>query len=298
MSNRPHGRFTVDPTSPRARSVCDRCGFWYQLNQLQWQYQWAGARLQNLRILVCPTCYDKPQIQLKSIIIPADPLPVMNPRPEANIQDNNPISPIGQNANPMLPFGTNIGTLVHGGGTYCAFDSNTNKPFRFSAYLGVSISSYGNWVGKNWAIDPSGVTAPSGAPFSAPVYTMSGFTLIAPNNSAFLGSSYATPYKVEGSSNGATWTTLYSSVTSGAAGQTITVDSVSGTNYQFHRVNFVGDGVNPVSIAQFQINVSAVQLSTEIEIIPNLGGYVSWINGAGNIVPWINNGGQLVDWAN
>jgi hypothetical protein len=259
MSNRPHGRFTVDPTSPRARGVCDRCGFWYQLNQLQWQYQWAGARLQNLRILVCPGCTDKPQIQLKSIIIPPDPLPVMNPRPEANIQDNNPISPIGQNALPYLA-GTNIGTLIHGAGTYAAFDSNTNKPFRFSAYLGISYSGYGNWVGKNWAVDPSGVSTPSALTRSTPIYQASGFTLIAPNDTAFLGSSYATPYRFQGSSDGYTWTTLYSSTTDGTVGQEITVTSLSGTNYQFHRVDFYGDGSNPVSIAQFEINASAVEL--------------------------------------
>lgn len=39
-------------------------------------------QLQNLNILVCPDCYDKPQIQLKTIILPPDPLPVRNPRPE------------------------------------------------------------------------------------------------------------------------------------------------------------------------------------------------------------------------
>lgn len=82
MSWRPHGRFTVDPSSPQARGVCDRCGAHYQLNQLRWQMQWAGARLQNLRILVCRSCTDRPQEQLRSIIIPADPVPVMNPRPE------------------------------------------------------------------------------------------------------------------------------------------------------------------------------------------------------------------------
>lgn len=294
MSFRPHGRFVVDPTAPRARGVCDRCGQMWQLDRLKWQYQWAGTTLQNLRILVCQPCMDVPQIQLKTIIIPPDPLPVLNPRPEANIQDNNPVSPIGQNADPSLPYGTNIGTLVHGGGTYCAFDSNTNKPFRFSAYLGVSVSSYGNWVGKNWASDPSGVTIPSGMPYSAPVYTMSGFTLIAPNNSAFLGSSYATPYRVQGSSNGTDWTTLYSSQTDGSVGQTITVDSVSGSFYQFHRVDFVGDGVNPVSVAQFEINVSAVELSTEL---PDTSYYVPWINSNGVNVLW-QNSGQTVGWTN
>jgi hypothetical protein len=33
-------------------------------------------------LLVCKTCLDIPQTQLKTIIIPPDPLPVLNPRPE------------------------------------------------------------------------------------------------------------------------------------------------------------------------------------------------------------------------
>lgn len=41
-------------------------------------------KLQNLRLLVCTTnCLDSPQPQLKALVIPADPSPVLNPRPEA-----------------------------------------------------------------------------------------------------------------------------------------------------------------------------------------------------------------------
>lgn len=67
---------------PRAQGCCDRCGFTYTHSTLSWDYQWSGVKLQNLRLLVCKTCLDAPQIQLKTIIIPADPLPVLNPRPE------------------------------------------------------------------------------------------------------------------------------------------------------------------------------------------------------------------------
>lgn len=256
MSFRPQGRFTVDPTSPRARGACDRCGAHYQLDQLKWQFQYAGARLQNLRILVCRSCMDVPQQQLRAIIIPADPLPVMNPRPENYVQDNNPISGIGQNANPALA-GTNIGTLTWGGGTYSAFDSNTNKPFQFCAYIGVSGSGYGNWVGKNWAADPSVVSTPSDLTESTLSYTANGFTVTAPNDTTFLvGSTAAVTYRFQGSSDAITWTTLYTSATSGAVGQEITVDSISGTNYQYHRIDFVGDGSRAIAVAQLEISVS------------------------------------------
>ena len=44
--------------------------------------QWAGVKLQTFNMLVCRTCWDRPQEQLRTIIIPPDPIPVLNPRPE------------------------------------------------------------------------------------------------------------------------------------------------------------------------------------------------------------------------
>lgn len=77
---RPHGRASVSSRNPRAFAVCDRCGFLANHVRLQWQYDWAGASLINKRILVCDTCNDVPQSQLRAIIIAADPVPVQNPR--------------------------------------------------------------------------------------------------------------------------------------------------------------------------------------------------------------------------
>jgi hypothetical protein len=36
--------------------------------------------MMNIRLLVCDTCYDAPQEQLRAIVIPADPIPIQNPR--------------------------------------------------------------------------------------------------------------------------------------------------------------------------------------------------------------------------
>jgi hypothetical protein len=44
--------------------------------------QWAGTKLINLRILVAPDQWDKPQEQLKTIILPPDPVSILNARPE------------------------------------------------------------------------------------------------------------------------------------------------------------------------------------------------------------------------
>jgi hypothetical protein len=76
------GRARTNPTSPRAFGVCDRCAIWYNRDNLAWQYDWAGAGLINKRILVCDTCMDTPQEQLRAIVVPADPVPIVNPRVE------------------------------------------------------------------------------------------------------------------------------------------------------------------------------------------------------------------------
>ena len=78
----PSGRATVSARSPSALAICDACGFTYNLKDLRPRVQWAGAKLQTFNMLVCRTCWDVPQEQLRTIIIPADPLPVYNPRPE------------------------------------------------------------------------------------------------------------------------------------------------------------------------------------------------------------------------
>ena len=76
------GRARTSARNPQAFAICDRCAIWYNHVNLRWQYDWAGASLVNKRILVCNTCYDEPQQQLRAIIIPADPMPIVNPRVE------------------------------------------------------------------------------------------------------------------------------------------------------------------------------------------------------------------------
>lgn len=77
---RPHGRARVSSRNPQAFAICDRCGFLVNHVNLRWQFDWAGASLINKRILVCDTCEDVPQNQLRAIVVPADPTPIQNPR--------------------------------------------------------------------------------------------------------------------------------------------------------------------------------------------------------------------------
>lgn len=78
----PNGRARVSMRRPEAQAVCDRCYLNYSHSDLTFQFDWAGAKLQNKQILVCKTCLDIPQPQLRTIVIPPDPIPIANPRPE------------------------------------------------------------------------------------------------------------------------------------------------------------------------------------------------------------------------
>jgi hypothetical protein len=75
-----HARVSVPPKS--AWGVCDRDGQRYLRSELSYQYEWQGRQLQNLRILVCPRCYDIPQPQLFQYAPPPDPVPIYQARPD------------------------------------------------------------------------------------------------------------------------------------------------------------------------------------------------------------------------
>ncbi len=76
------GRARTSDRNPQAHAICDRCGFRYNWVDLTWQFDYRGPALANLRILVCKPCLDKPQEQLRAIVLPADPTPIINARPE------------------------------------------------------------------------------------------------------------------------------------------------------------------------------------------------------------------------
>lgn len=228
----------------------------YNHDHLKWQFQWAGARLINQRILVCQTCYDTPQEQLRTIILPPDPVAIEYPVPENYATTDNPISGIGFSNNP-LNNGTNIGTLVSNAGLSAAFDGNTNKQSWRSASVIVSVSSYQNTIGKNWYAGLSGATVPSQLTPSQLLYEVTSFSVYAPSDKPLL-STGITGINLEGSLNGIGWTTLYSTTTLGTNAEVITSlsSNITSGNYQYHRVNIQGDGVGAISVAQVQFNVA------------------------------------------
>lgn len=112
------GRARTSPKNPQAHAICDRCGFRYNHVDLQWQYDWRGATTQNLKILVCRECNDVPQEQLRAIVVPADPTPIINARVEWFAQDETDYRVAAQvptiDPKTGLPVYTNIQTLVTG----------------------------------------------------------------------------------------------------------------------------------------------------------------------------------------
>lgn len=93
---RPHGHARVDPENPRAFAVCDRCGRLFNAIDLVFQHDFRGPHLQNLWIKVCKQDLDAHAQFLRPVILPADPVPIMNPRPEdfdAEMNDDRPTPP-------------------------------------------------------------------------------------------------------------------------------------------------------------------------------------------------------------
>lgn len=71
----------VNAHDPEGWAQCDHCGFWRNRSDLTWQYEWGGMHLYNKGILVCfDRCYDLPQEQFRTIILPPDPPPIQNAR--------------------------------------------------------------------------------------------------------------------------------------------------------------------------------------------------------------------------
>lgn len=255
---RPYGRARTDETHPQAHAICDRCGFRYNLRDLRWQVDWRGPQLQNLRRLVCEPCYDdyQPNGQ-RTFILPPDPIPVSNPRPEFYVPDSQPLSAIGVSANFLQPtYGNRIGTMIYGAGIDAAFDGNQVKPSWLSAQIFSPMSSYQNYVGINWTGNPGSQISLSSLQSPTLAHTLSSVTVVAPRDVAFGSTSIA----VQGSSIGgasSNWTTLVTLTPVGSVGETLTATSTVASMYQYHRAAFYG-GASQISVCSVSFSVAEV----------------------------------------
>lgn len=79
------GRVRVSLRNPNAAGECDACGIWFNLDALQRQFEWRGTKLADTGFLKCRTCLDRPNQQNRTLILPPDPVPRINPRPSHDI---------------------------------------------------------------------------------------------------------------------------------------------------------------------------------------------------------------------
>lgn len=124
----------VNPRNPEAWARCDRCSFWYQSKDLAFQYEWSGTHLYSTGALVCTTgnrCYDKPFEQLRTIILPPDPPPVVNARTEYFAYDEQTIRVLEYNAVQNPPWGAGPQTIR------CLQNGQTPRQLEYSSEANI-----------------------------------------------------------------------------------------------------------------------------------------------------------------
>jgi len=224
--------------------ICDGCGFQFTHSELVWQYEWMGPRLGNQRKLVCRTCNDEPQEQLRTLILPPDPTPIANPRPENYRLADNPIS--FQQWSPLALVGNrtgtgNIGNLFN---LDAAFRPPAVKPSQQGALRTPSAAGATNYLGKDWSATtggPAAVAGPSSL-IQGLTYAVSSFVAQAPSDQPFLATG-ATAMEFDGW-NGTAWVSIWSGTSSGSSGETMSVSLPSSlqTQYYGHRLVITGNG--------------------------------------------------------
>lgn len=141
------GRARVDPRSPVAYAICDKCGFQYSRTDLTFQFEYAGVQLRNTRFLRCQTCLDIPNAQLLSYSPGPDPLPVIDPRPRLNFEGYPPVIVVTTNA-------FTVGKLLVDSHGNLIIDEAGNA-------FGVGPSTWGTLIGANAARETLNFTLPS-----------------------------------------------------------------------------------------------------------------------------------------
>lgn len=107
----PHKYARLSTTSPEGWAICDRCGQLYNLSDLVWQMEWSGTHLYRTGALVCKrVCLDTPQEQLRTIILPPDPPPLLNARVPNYAFEEQTVRITNRGAGPYSPLPANYPT--------------------------------------------------------------------------------------------------------------------------------------------------------------------------------------------
>jgi hypothetical protein len=72
----------IDRQNPEASGRCDGGGEIRKLSELKQQMAWVGNKLVWTGMMKCARHLDRPQEQDRLLVLPADPQPVTNPRPD------------------------------------------------------------------------------------------------------------------------------------------------------------------------------------------------------------------------
>jgi hypothetical protein len=238
----------------------------YNHDRLRWQWEYNAKGLFNRRIQFCETCIDTPQIQLLTPKLPPDPLAIQYATPEDYTTTDNPISGIGYSAQANFQgasqtLGANIGTLLNGGGLNAAFDGASGKRSKYSATVFKSIAGLNNFLGKN---RNSPITSNTPAAITTTIsYSVASFAVYGPSDAPMVTA--GSTVLLQGSSDGVTWVTLYSTTSQGTNGEVITSISSNLTTggFQQHRVAIAGDGTHPIYVAQVQFNVATTGVNEQ-----------------------------------
>lgn len=93
--------------------TCSTCGLLWSQRSMQFQYDFQGGSAPiNRQILRCPKCIDGLRYQAKLLIIPPDPPPLFNTRPENYVVDETTWIIDGTAEGGALPTGDIITTGV------------------------------------------------------------------------------------------------------------------------------------------------------------------------------------------
>jgi hypothetical protein len=284
---RPHGHVRISRSKPRAQGVCDRCGLWYTHDEQKFQYDWVGARLQNKYILVCHGCNDKPQENIRTIILPADPMPIANPRAENFPLDDNPISGIGYDParlfgplaygssggspfsdafssafGPRVPTTMFSGMLTGGSGPEGAFFGGVKTLAQSSTLIPSSTQPGANNISIAWSVLPGNPITPSQLSTPTQAYAINQAIVSSPIDSAFLvGSSASTTVYLDGANDGLSWNNLAFANTQGVRGEQVTLTPSNQGFFAYHRVWVQGDGSHQAAISLIQLSTPGPSLA-------------------------------------
>lgn len=142
-----HLHAKVSRSAPRALAVCDLCGKVVNHDTLEWQQEWAGYRLMRTGFLRCEPCIDKPQPQLRTFILPPDPVPIKDPRP-------------GEYSTMVISSNIWVGT-IDGSGSLAAYPANITG--EGTVIWTTSISGSGAAVSGTAVVAAQGLTTGTGS---------------------------------------------------------------------------------------------------------------------------------------